>query len=39
MSAYWTILMEGINVKLKFSIVYYPQTDNQTKQNNQMLEQ
>ena len=29
MSAYWTILMKKIDIKLKLLTVYHPQTDGQ----------
>ena len=38
-SAYWTMLMKKIDMKLKLSTAYHPQTDNQTEQNNQTLKQ
>ena len=37
--AYWIMLMHGINIKLKSSTVYHPQTNGQTEQSNQTLKQ
>ena len=37
-STYWRTLVECFNTKLKYSTVYYPQTDRQTERTNQTLE-
>ena len=39
MSNYWKIITRIFKIKLKYFIVYYPQTDGQTERINQMLEQ
>ena len=36
-SNFWQIFIKKIKIKLKFSIVYYPQTDGQIKKINQIL--
>ena len=38
MSNFWKVVQKELGTQLNFSIAYHPQTDGQTKQVNQILE-